>query len=94
MPDKYFFFIASFNRKSPDYMKPLSLIRLHYAENGGFHAERWNPKSKEWVFDRNGISACGNGGDNPYERISEAEALLTARRVHDVRRTLRLLRYF
>jgi len=70
--DKYFFFIASFNRKSPDYMKPLSLIRLHYAENGGFHAERWNGEA--WVFDRNGISACGNGGDNPYERISEAEA--------------------
>jgi len=71
--DKYFFFIASFDRKSPYYMKPLSLIRFHYAENGGYHVERWDGET--WVFDRNGIAACGIGGDNPYERTTEEEAM-------------------
>jgi hypothetical protein len=69
---KYYFMISSFDRKSPDYMKPIVVCRFRDVENG-IRPERWN--GQEWVIDADIIAASGIGGDNPYERTTEAEAM-------------------
>jgi hypothetical protein len=67
---RYFFFINT-ARKSPNYMKPVSLNRMRI-EGGSTHLERWN--GKEWVVNNNLIAFTGIGGDNNYEETTESEA--------------------
>jgi hypothetical protein len=69
----YYFFISSYDPKSPKYMKPTSVHRWR-REGSGTYLERWN--GQEWVWNSNLIAACGIGGDHPYERTTEAEAML------------------
>jgi hypothetical protein len=71
---RYYFFISSFHKESPDYMKPLSVHRMRDGERGTY-PERWDSKSNEWVSSSGVIAASGIGGDNPYERTTEAEAM-------------------
>jgi hypothetical protein len=68
---RYFFFISSYRKESPNYMKPISVHRMR----DGTKPERWNPKSKEWEASSGVIAASGIGGDNPYEETTEAEAM-------------------
>jgi hypothetical protein len=71
---RYYFFISSFHKESPDYMKPISVCRMRVEEKGTY-PERWDSKSNEWIWDNGVIAASGIGGDNPYEATTEAEAM-------------------
>jgi hypothetical protein len=68
---RYFFFIKSYHKGSPDYMKPASVHRMR----DGTKPESWNPKSNEWEYNPRVIASSGIGGDNDYTETTEVDAM-------------------